>query len=143
MSARKSGYRMSKRQDTKCKYLIDASALYPMLISGNPFNFEEYAVSSLTEYEIGNILWKENKKKELDDPKRIAEIFTESIAELRKIIIDSIVNVLAIAIETNLTFYDASYAYLAEKENMKLVTEDLDLLKKCKCAIHIKDVEHI
>ena len=87
-----------------------------MLLSGIPFNSEEFAVSSLTEFEIGNMLWKESKKKELDDPKRIAEIFTESIVDLQKIIVDSIVNVLAIAIERNLTFYDASYAYLAEKE---------------------------
>ena len=143
MSARKSGYKMSKRQGTKCKYLIDASALYPMLISGTPFDTEESAVSFLTECEIGNALWKENKKRKLEDPKRIAEIFTESLADLRKISIDSIVNVLTIATERNLTFYDASYAYLAEKEHLKLVTEDVDLLKKCKCAIHIKDAEHV
>lgn len=111
-----------------------------MLISGNPLNLEEFAVSSLTEYEIGNILWKENKKKELDDPKRVAEIFSESMVDLPKINIDSAVNVLVIALARNLTFYDASYAYLAEKENIKLVTEDADLIKKCKCAIHIKDI---
>ncbi len=140
MSQWKSGYKMSKKQGVKCKYLLDASALYPMLISGNPLNLEEFAVSSLTEYEIGNILWKESKKKELDDPKRIAEIFSESIVDLPKISIDSAVNVLVIALARNLTFYDASYAYLAEKENIKLVTEDADLIKKCKCAIHIKDI---
>ena len=132
---------MSKRQGKKCEYLLDASALYPMLLSEKPFNFEEYSISSLTEFEIGNILWKENKKGELDDPKRIAEIFSESIANSRKIEVDSIVNVLVIAIERNLTFYDASYAYLAEKEKIKLVTEDMDLHKKCKYAIHIKDIE--
>jgi predicted nucleic acid-binding protein len=114
-----------------------------MLISGTPFDTEESAVSFLTECEIGNALWKENKKRKLEDPKRIAEIFTESLADLRKISIDSIVNVLTIATERNLTFYDASYAYLAEKEHLKLVTEDVDLLKKCKCAIHIKDAEHV
>jgi predicted nucleic acid-binding protein len=133
---------MSKRQGKKTKYLIDASALYPMLVSGNPFNFEQYEISALTEYELGNILWKENRKKQLENPKRIAEIFQESIADSSKINVDSMVNVLMIAIERNLTFYDASYAYLAEKENIKLVTEDVDLLKKCKCAIHIKDIAH-
>jgi predicted nucleic acid-binding protein len=112
-----------------------------MLISGAPFNFDECAVSSLTEYEIGTVLWKENKKKKLTDPKQIAEIFSETIGDLQKISIDSFIKVLAIAIDRNLTFYDASYAYLAEKENLKLVTEDLDLLKKCKSAISIKDIE--
>ena len=112
-----------------------------MLVRGILFNPEECAVSSLTEYEIGNTLWKQNKKKELDDPKRIATIFQESLVGLNEISVDSIVNVLTLAMERNLTFYDASYAYLAEKENMELVTEDVDLIKKCKFAIHLKEME--
>jgi predicted nucleic acid-binding protein len=132
---------MSERQGTRCKYLIDTSALYPILISGVPFNAEECAVSSLTEYEIGNVLWRENQQKKLKAPRRIATIFSEAIRPLRKLEIDSLANVLAVAIERHLTFYDASYAYLAEKENMKLVTADTDLLKKCKVAISIKEME--
>jgi len=112
-----------------------------MLLAGMMLNPDEYAVSSLTEYEIGNVLWRENKKKKLKNPVRIAEIFSETIRDFRKIGIDSIVNVLTIAIERDLTFYDASYAYIAEKEKIKLVTEDADLLKKCKSAINIKNVE--
>lgn len=127
----------SKRPGTKCKYLIDTSALYPMLLSGIPFNADECAVSSLTEYEIGNVLWKENQQKKLRDPKRIATIFSEAVHPLQRIEIDSIADVLAIAIERNLTFYDASYAHIAEKQNLKLVTQDTDLLKKCKVAIPI------
>ena len=132
---------MSKRQGAKCRYLLDASALYPMLVRGIPFNPEECAISTLTEFEIGNTLWIQNKRKELDDPGRIAEIFQEIITELNKVWVDSIGKVLAIAVERNLTFYDASYAYLAEKEDMKLVTEDADLIKKCKCAIRIEEME--
>ena len=131
----------SKRQGTRCKYLIDTSALYPILVSGVAFNAEECAVSSLTEYEIGNVLWRENQQKKLKDSRRIATIFSEAIRPLRKMEIDSIANVLAVAIERRPTFYDASYAYLAEKENMRLVTQDTDLLKKCKVAISIKEME--
>jgi predicted nucleic acid-binding protein len=130
-----------KPQGTKCKYLIDTSALYPLLISGVVFNVEECAVSSLTEYEVGNVLWKENKQKKLRDPERIAAIFSDALGPLRKIMIDSIANVLVVAMERNLTFYDASYAYLAEKENIRLVTQDIDLLKKCKTAITIKEMK--
>ena len=132
---------MSERQGTKCKYLIDTSALYPILVSGVPFNAEECAVSSLTEYEVGNVLWRENQQKKLKDPRRVATIFSEAIRPLRKMEIDSLANVLAVAIERRLTFYDASYAYIAEKENMRLVTQDTELLKKCKVAISIKEME--
>jgi predicted nucleic acid-binding protein len=131
----------SKQQGTKCKYLIDTSAFYPILIFGEAFNAEECAVSSLTEYEVGNVLWRENQQKKLKDPARITAIFSEVLSPLRKLEIDSLVNVLEIAIERHLTFYDASYLYLAEKENLKLVTADTDLLKKCKVAISIKEMK--
>ena len=125
----------------RCKYLIDTSALYPILISGVPFNVDECAVSSLTEYEIGNVLWRENLQKKLKNPRRIAMIFSEAIRPLRKMEINSIADVLAIAMERNLTFYDASYAYIAEKQNIRLVTQDADLLKKCKVAIPVDKME--
>ncbi len=131
----------SERQGTRCKYLIDTSALYPILISGIPFNVDECAVSSLTEYEIGNVLWRENQQKKLKNPRKIAAIFSDAIRPLRKMGIDSIADVLAVAIERNLTFYDASYAYIAEKQNIMLVTQDADLLKKCKLAIPVDKME--
>jgi predicted nucleic acid-binding protein len=132
---------MSRRQDTKCKYLIDTSALYPLLISGVPLNAEECAVSSLTEYEIGNVLWRQSRQKKLKDPARIAAIFSEALAPLRKFEVDSLANVLEVAIGRHLTFYDAFYAYLAETNNLRLVTADMDLLKKCNIAISISEME--
>lgn len=130
----------SKSQGAKCKYLIDTSALYPILI-GITINAQECAVSTLTEYEVGNVLWKENQQKKLKDPARIATIFSEALTPLRKLEIDSLPNVLAFAIDRHLTFFDASCAYLAEKENLRLVTQDTDLLKKCKVAISIKEMK--
>ncbi len=64
-------------------------------------------------------------------------IFSEALSQLRKFEFDSLPEVLAIAIERNLTFYDASYALIAEKHKLKLVTQDTDLLNKCKAAIPI------
>ncbi len=140
MSNLKSGSRMSERQGKKCKYLLDTSALYPILISGIPFSSED-CMSSLTEYEVGNVLWRENKHGKLKNPRKVASIFSESMAPLKKMAIDSVADVLEIAIERNLTFYDASYAYIAEKQNMRLVTQDTNLLKKCKVAIPIDKME--
>jgi predicted nucleic acid-binding protein len=54
---------------------------------------------------------------------------------------DSLANILAVAMERDLTFYDASYVYLAEEENLRLVTQDMDLLNKCKTAITIKEMK--
>ncbi len=122
----------------KCKYLIDTSALYPLLLSGKAFNLEQYAVSSLTEYELGNVLWKEAKKRKISYIEA-AKNFSDALLELKKISINGVGDVLTVALERNLTFYDASYAFIAEKDGLKLVTEDTELLKKCKCAIQTKD----
>ncbi len=97
---------------------------------------------SLTEYELGNVLWKEAKKKKIDF-KLAAQTFSEVLSELKKININGLCDVLTLAIERDLTFYDATYAYLAEKEGLVLVTEDTELLKKCKCAKRAKDAEDI
>jgi len=128
----KSGQQMSERQGTKCKYIIETSALYPILLSGVPLKVDECAISPLTEYEIGNVLWRETQHGRLKNPQLAATAFSKALQSLTKLEIDSIANVLAIAIKRNLTFHDASYAYLAEKENLTLVTQDAYLSKKCK-----------
>ena len=114
--------------------------MYPLLLSGEAFDLEQCAVSTLTEYEIGNVLWKETRRKRIDF-KLAAQTFSDAFLELKKIGIGSIDDILVIALERNLTFYDASYAYLAEREDLKLVTEDVDLIKKCRCGIHIKEMQ--
>jgi len=111
--------------------------LYPLLASGVTFNSDECAVTTLTEYEIGNVLWRENQQGKLKNPMRVATIFSEALAPLRKFEIGSLFGVLAVAMERNLTFIDASYASIAEKNCLKLVTQDTDLLGKCKVAIPI------
>jgi len=131
---------MLKRQGARCKYLIDASALYPLIISGSTYDSEQFAITSLTEYEIGNVLWKENKKNKLKDPKRIAAIFSLAMSDLSKISFESVTDVLTIATDRDLSFYDASYAYIAEKNGLTLLTEDRHLLKKCKCASSTKEI---
>ncbi len=116
--------------------------MYPILLSGKAVNLDKCAVSSLTEYELGNVLWKEAKNKRIDYD-AAAQNFSEALSELTKMSINGIGDVLKIAIERNLTFYDASYVYIAEKEGLKLVTEDTELLLKCKLALKTQDVEDI
>ncbi len=67
-----------------------------MLLSGDAFNLEHCAVSSLTEYEIGNVLWEEGKLK--IDFKEAAQIFSETLSDLKKISNDGVSDVLAMAL---------------------------------------------
>jgi predicted nucleic acid-binding protein len=133
---------MSKKQGTKCEYLLETSSLYPLLISEKTFNLEQCAVGSLTEYELGNVLWKEAKTRKINI-KAASQIYSDALLELKKISINSIADVLTLALERNLTFYDASYVYIAEKEGLILVTEDKEILDKCKRAKKTNDIEDL
>jgi predicted nucleic acid-binding protein len=44
-----------------------------------------------------------------------------------------------IAIERDLTFYDASYVFVAETQDLKLIAEDEDLLSKCESSITLDE----
>ena len=130
----------SEPAEKKVKYLIDTSALYPMLLEGITLDPNKFVISKLTEYEIGNVLWKENKQKKLKDPKRVALLFADAIRGLERADIKSIADVLALAIDRNITFYDASYCFIAETEHFRLITQDEKLRKKTKNAISIDEI---
>ncbi len=130
----------SEPVEKKGKYLIDTSALYPMLLEGMILDPNKFVISKLTEYEIGNVLWKENKQKKLKNPKRVALLFSDAIRGLERADVKSIADVLSLAIDRNLTFYDASYCFIAETEHFRLVTQDEKLRKKTKNAISISEV---
>jgi predicted nucleic acid-binding protein len=112
-----------------------------MLLKGMVIDSERFAICQLTEYEIGNVLWKESQKGKVSDPARAAELFYEAIKDLPKIGVDSMPRVLLLAIDRKLTFYDASYSYIAEKERMILVTQDEELRRKTRNAIAVEGLE--
>ena len=124
-------------------YLLDASALYPLLrrIGDKILLYrDELAVLDLTFYEIGNVLWKEYRLGRIRDWRTISKLFSEVLKELQVLRVENLEGVLEIATERNLSFYDASYAYMAEKENLVLVTEDKKLLRSTSNSIGVKEL---
>ncbi|RLF19646.1 MAG: PIN domain nuclease [Thermoprotei archaeon] len=115
------------------KYLLDASAIYPLALKlGEKFldHADRFVILDLTIYEVGNALWKEyrlGKIKNLDVVAQLFEMIFENVKMLRiELTFHEILN---LAMKENLTFYDASYLHMARRYGMKLVTEDADLLK--------------
>jgi len=115
------------------KYLLDTSALYPLIIRLREkllLYENRFVILDLTIYEIGNTIWKEYKRGSIKDLALVVDMFKEIIKNLEKLNIgQKILEVLEIAKKNNITFYDASYIYVAKEYKLKLVTEDLDLLK--------------
>ncbi|MGC8831509.1 MAG: type II toxin-antitoxin system VapC family toxin [Thermoproteota archaeon] len=96
-------------------------------------------ILDLTRYELGNIVWKEHRLGHVKNWERTMEQWSKIIGELPAYSIgtESLREVEKIAVERNASFYDASYVYAAESRSLKLVTEDEDLLKKCRNAISL------
>ena len=88
------------------------------------------SVLDLTFYEVGNTLWKEHRKGRIKRLEPVVSLFDEV---LRMFTVFSpsheLGEILNLAIKENLTFYDASYLYVAREHGLKLVTEDEDLLR--------------
>jgi predicted nucleic acid-binding protein len=91
---------------------------------------DKFAILDLTIYEIGNIIWKEYKRGKIKDPVLVMKMFEEIMRNMKKLSSNhEMLEIFDVAVKNNITFYDASYIYVARKHELKLVTEDADLLK--------------
>lgn len=115
------------------EYLLDASAIYPLVLSlGEKFidYAEKFFVLDLTTYEVGNTLVKEFRRGKISNLRAVAEFFNEVFNYVYVIRADiDIPKIAELSLSENLTFYDAAYLYTARRLGVKLVTEDRDLLR--------------
>ena len=126
------------------KYLFDASALF-LLIQRSDVIAKMDLINSiyvlhLTIYEIGNILWKEAYIfKRIKDPYKTTRLVQEILRRVNLLNDPPLYEVLKLSLSRGLTFYDASYVYMAESMNMTLVTEDKQILKSTSNAISFRE----
>lgn len=92
----------------------------------------EWITVGLFRYELGNVAWKTLRFGEGWDGNRIEKamknasvILTEIVSELRWN------EVLEIALEKEISFYDAAYVWLAKKRDLTLYSRDARLVAKC------------
>lgn len=89
---------------------------------------------SLWRYEFGNVLWKLFRASEdSQDHRQLGEaVFiaaNKALVETVELLNHS--EVFGIASRLDLTFYDASYVWLARNRGLKLRTRDKEVLRKC------------
>jgi len=115
--------------------LLDASAIVELVLREEKiFNSIDLHVIELTKYECLNAVWKLVKRgivTELEGAvlgRRIYEVL--NTIDMITIGLESMMEVLKLALETGLTVYDASYLYVAKDRGLILVSEDEELTKK-------------
>lgn len=115
-------------------YLFDSSSIYAIIKAGKTRILVLNDTCDLARYEIGNILLTErNVRKTLTEAEQkfLLDAVTQSLNFMNKINVEeNEQGIIDLAIKYGLSFYDASYAYLAKKNDAVLVTEDGKLAKK-------------
>jgi predicted nucleic acid-binding protein len=123
-------------------FVLDASAIGALLERMKDkglIYFKGSFILDLTLYELGNIIWKAcslrrviSEEEALEGAKDLAKVL--ELARRVQLKEEDVEEVMRLALSLGLTFYDASYLYLAKSKDYVLVTEDEDLLKQAATA---------
>jgi len=122
-------------------HILDSSAIAVILRRLGKKAVEaigEKTTLDLARYELGNIVWKECILKSLitpDEAMSRAEEIAKILAIMRVELVETgedFMEVMRLSTELKITFYDASYLYMAKKNNLTLITEDVELKGKAK-----------
>jgi predicted nucleic acid-binding protein len=110
--------------------IFDASSIYRAIEIKALDKILEGKTIDLTSYELGNVVWKAviRDKISFDEGRKLIDFISEAISLMEIIKIRIRNEVLKVAVESNLSYYDASYLYASVSLREILVTEDKKLL---------------
>ena len=115
-------------------FVFDASSIFEAILIGNVRILDNQYTVEIARYELGNVLWKKRTLVgDLSDKEctRLGNLIKRILGLMNIVSIECCeLEVLRIANKYGVTFYDASYVYVARKNNATLVTEDNKLKQK-------------
>jgi predicted nucleic acid-binding protein len=129
------------------KYLFDASSIYRALQKGKAELLIGNYTCSLSIYEICNALLTERYLKKTLNEQEQKTLLGMGKRALNLMVpmgvTDSEQYIIDFAVKFNLTFYDASYAYLSKKTGVVLITEDVKMVKKVQGNINTLSLDNL
>ena len=115
-------------------YLFDASSLVNLIKRGLTSVFLDGITTDLALYESLNVVWKECRLLgRIDERTALSyvDVLADVFSAIDKLTISGVEKeVFKIALKEGLTIYDASYIYLASRNDLILVTDDRKLREK-------------
>lgn len=123
--------------DIKNTFVVDASFVLAFLLDENNIEVESifkkqalgkvyFIAPSILKYEVGNSLRTKLLRKKLKKD-RVGKIYQSFLAINIKEETINFYDVLDLALEKNISFYDASYLYLAKSKKINLLSLDHSL----------------
>jgi predicted nucleic acid-binding protein len=129
------------------KNLFDSSAIFKAIKENKIEVLTGNFTLDLARYELGNIIWKDSVLQATiseQDSKKMAKVIKHTLTIMDILgIAGSEEEILETAIKNKITFYDASYVYYAKAKELRLITEDLRLIKKVTPTINVSTLDDI
>jgi len=129
------------------KYLFDASAIFRVIKENNVEVLTGNFTLELARYELGNIIWKNfalQGKVSEQESKMMMTAIKQSLAIMDVLgVAGREEEILETAIQLKITFYDASYAYFAKEKELRLITEDIRLMKKITPTVNVSNLDSV
>jgi predicted nucleic acid-binding protein len=114
--------------------LCDASSIFHAALGEDVSSIASSVTLDLAVYELGNILWKQRvifKSISIEECDQLLKILNRVLGTITLLQPDGLEGeILRLAEETHLSFYDSSYLYFARRLGCVLITEDDGLLLK-------------
>jgi predicted nucleic acid-binding protein len=116
------------------KYLFDASAIFRAIKENRIGLLTGNYTLEIARYELGNIVWKDyflQAKISKEEAEMVIKTIKHTLTLMEALqIACNEEAILGTSEQLKITFYDASYAYFAKTKELRLITEDLRLIKK-------------
>ena len=117
------------------RMIFDTSANVSLLEEGKHVKLREGATIPLAEYEAGNAIWKKvanTRTLGTEEGLSLISALSRVLALMDKAEIGDASDVLNVALEENITYYDASFLSATMSSKAELVTEDEKLIAAAK-----------
>ena len=118
--------------------IVDASGFVGAVKYGTLHRITDPKTVTLIRYELGNIVWKMQHWGNVEAPEKLLEEWLQAV-ESFEVVEPDYKEVLTVAVESRLSFYDAAYIWLAKREKEPILTMDRDLEKKWD-VVHPRDL---
>ena len=129
------------------KYLFDASSIFEALVRGRAEVLSGNFTLELARYELGNVVW---KRRSLigdlgrEDALRILGLLKKALRIMEVLGVECReAEILKIAENLGVTFYDACYVAMANIKDAALVTEDKKLKRKAEKLVKVAELDEL
>lgn len=127
--------------------LFDASSLTNLIVRKGGealYLLKNNYVLDLTFYEVGNALWRMHvliKKLSASDVEALMDVMADLVGWVNMVSVSDldIVEVMKLAADKSITFYDAAYVAAAKLKKLALITDDSKLTKVASKLVKVKN----